>query len=130
MREFKKHQPSGTIILRFFVVAAGTALLFLLAVVGVRAAWGMYDTFTIAVEARESAESQLASLRSDKERLTAAVSSFESPDGIEREIRERFGVVRPGEGEIQIVRDQGSTTRQTVEQGNMFFRVLKSFFVW
>jgi cell division protein FtsB len=130
MREFKKRQPTGATILRFFAVSAGTLVLFLLTVVGVRAAWGMYGTFQIAVDARESAEEQLASLKADDARLTAAVNSFETQEGVEREIRERFGVAKPGEGEIQIVRDEASTTASTQQPGNIFVRVFKSLFVW
>jgi cell division protein FtsB len=130
MREFKKRQPTGAVILRFFALCVGTLLLFLLSVVGVRAAWGMYDTFKVAVDARDSAEGELASLTATQTRLSATVDSFQTPEGIEHEMRERFGVARPGEGEIQIVRDQSSTT---VEQGNKeegFLHVLHSFFLW
>ena len=95
-----------------------------------RAAWGMYGTFKIAVDARVSAEGQLASLKNDEAHLSAAVSEFDTPTGVEREMRDRFGVVRPGEGEIQIVRDQGSTTMQSASNENAIIKVLRSLFVW
>ncbi len=130
MHEFKKRQPTGAPILRFLAMAAGTLVLFLLSVVVVRAAWGMYGTFTVAVEARDSAEGQLASLKAAQVRLTEAVESFDTPQGVEHEIRERFGVAKPGEGEIQIVRESGSTTLQTKPQENVFVKILRSLFVW
>ncbi len=130
MREFKKRQPTGSILLKFFAVSMGTLVLFLLTVVVARAAWGMYDTLKIAAEARESAEGQLKSLKSDHMRLVAAVTSFESEEGVEREVRARFGVARPGEGEIQIVRDEASSTQKTGPSENPFFHTLRSLLIW
>ncbi|TSC69659.1 MAG: hypothetical protein G01um101456_11 [Parcubacteria group bacterium Gr01-1014_56] len=130
MREFKKRQPTGSTILKFFAVSMGTLVLFLLTVVVVRAAWGMYDTLKIAVDARESAEGQLASLKSDHTRLSASVASFESQEGVERAVRERFGVARPGEGAIQIVRDEASTTEAAAQKENALIRTFHSFFGW
>ena len=130
MREFKKKQHGGAVILKFFAMSLSTLLLFLLSVVVVRAAWGMYDTFKVAVDERDNAFSQLASLKSSQERLSSSVVAFETPAGIEHEIRERFGVALPGEGEIQIVRDENPESVQTVPQENAFFHVLKSLFVW
>lgn len=130
MRDFKKRQPIGSTILKFFVSGMGTLLLFLLTVVMVRAAWGMYDTFTVAADARTSAESQLTSLKADHARLAAAVTSFESSEGVEREIRERFGVALPGEGAIQIVRKDSSPEELVIDKGNIFLRTVRSFFIW
>jgi cell division protein FtsB len=98
MQSFKKRQSASSVILRFFAMGAGVLMLFLLSVVVARAAWGMYDTFKVSVDARVSAEGQLASLKKDEVRLSAAVENFDTPTGIEHEIRDRFGVVKPGEG--------------------------------
>lgn len=105
-------------------------VLFLLTVVAARAAWSMYDTFKISVEARESAEGQLATLTSDSARLSAEVAAFDTEAGMEREMRERFGVALPGEGEIRIVRDEASSSPNATAQQNLFMRVLHSLFVW
>jgi cell division protein FtsB len=130
MHEYRKRQPTGAILLRFFAMAAGTLVLFMLSVVVARAAWGMYDTFKVAVDARDSAEGQLATLKTSETRLTASVESFETPQGVEHEIRERFGVAKPGEGEIQIVRDQGSTSLEIAPEGNFFIKIFGSLFGW
>ncbi len=130
MREFKKRQPTGATILRFLAMSMGTLVLFLLTVVVARAAWGMYGTFSVAVEVRDSAEGQLASLKASEARLTKVVNEFETSQGVEHEIRERFGVARPGEGEIQIVRNQGSTTAEKRAAENMFIKAFRSLFLW
>ena len=129
MQEFKK-RPASHVLLRFFAMSAGTVALFFLSVVVVRAAWNMYGTFQIAVDARDNAEGQLASLKSDQARLAAADANFDSPSGVEGEMRERFGVVKPGEGEIQIVRDQASSSIQTATSENIVTKIFRSLFVW
>lgn len=130
MHEYKKRQPTGATILRFLAMSVGTLGLFLMSMVVVHAAWGMYGTFKVAVEARDSAEGQLATLKSSEARLTAAVDSFQTPQGIEHQIRERFGVAKPGEGEIQIVRDQASTSAEAKPAANIFVRTFHSLFGW
>jgi cell division protein FtsB len=130
MRQYKKEQHVSQTILKFFAMAGGTLLLFLLSVVVVKAAWGMYGTFKVAVEAREGAEKQLALLKSDEARLSSSVAGYDTSAGVERELRERFGVVKPGEGVIEIVRDQGTSTPQSDAPQNMLTRVFRSLFVW
>jgi hypothetical protein len=69
MYEFRKRQSTGAIMVRFFALWQQVlSTLFLLSVVVVRAAWGMYGTFQIAVDARDNAEGQLASLTVDQAR--------------------------------------------------------------
>jgi hypothetical protein len=130
MREFKKRQPTSHALLRFFAACAGTVVLFLLTVVVARAAWNMYDTFKVASDARESAQNQLASLQADRARLSADVDAFDTKSGMEREIRDRFGVALPGEGEIRIVRDDAAAPSSAAAQQNPVLRVLRSLFVW
>ncbi len=130
MNDFKKHRQAPHIILKFFAMCAGTLALFLLSVVVARAAWGMYGTFKVAVDARDAAQSQLASLQNDQARLSAQVAGFDTPSGIEREMRERFGVVKPGEGEIDIVRGQGSSTAPAAQGQNILTKIFHSLFTW
>jgi hypothetical protein len=50
--------------------------------------------------------------------------------GVEAEVRERYGVARPGEGKIEIVRNSKGEDIQGLEDGNIFIRVFRSLFVW
>ncbi|HYF13112.1 MAG TPA: hypothetical protein VD928_02365 [Candidatus Paceibacterota bacterium] len=129
MTEYKKRGPASFAIARFFALMVGTVALFLVSVVAVRAAWSMYDTFKVAADARLSAENQLSLLRADEKRVSAAVASFDTPQGVEREIRERFGVVKPGEGQIQIIREEFKTPL-VPNRPNFFEQILDSFIVW
>ncbi len=130
MQEFKKRHTKPHYLLRFAAMLASTAVLFAVAGVAVSSAWNMYDTFTAATVAREDAEQNLAAAQSDEARVQATVAALGTQAGVEREVRERFGVVKPGEGEIQIVRDSAPEEAQTTQNQNIFVRTLRSLFVW
>ncbi len=130
MQEFKKHHTKTRALVRFSVLLVGTLFLFVTAGVAVSSAWGMYGTFTTAATAKEDAEKSLKSLQEDEARIRATVAALASDIGIEKEVRERFGVVRQGEGEIQIVRNSPQEDLQQTEDKNIFMRALHSLFVW
>lgn len=130
MQEFKKHRQKTHYLLRFFGMLGAVALLFAVAGVAATSAWGMYGTFNIAAAARADAEKSLRSAKEDEARITAAVAGLDSKEGLEKEVRERFGVAKPGEGEIRIVRDTPQDTGEPAEEQNIFIRTLRSLFVW
>ena len=130
MNDFKKHQTSHDIA-RFFVGLIGVALLFMLSTVAVRAAYGMYQTFSVAAQGHESATLQLQELEAEKSHVNATLYSLGSERGVEAAVRERFGVVKSGEGEIRIVRDKGEGEAGDAAAGdNMFVQFFQSLFVW
>lgn len=130
MHDFKKRHGTARHILRFLATVAGAMLLLVLAVVAIKAAWGMYGTFRTAAEARDSALSELAILRADEGRVMAAVAALETPQGVEQEVRERYGVAKPGEGEIHIVRDTSAADAETPTQSSFFEWLFHSLFAW
>lgn len=107
-----------------------TILLFATAGVAVSSAWNMYGTFAVAADARVDAEKTLSAAQADEARITATVAALDSQSGIEREVRERFGVVKPGEGEIQIVRESAQESPEAVQEENGLLRTLRSLFLW
>jgi len=58
------------------------------------------------------------------------LASISTPEGQEKELRERFGVVKPGEGEIQIVQAPATTTNAPEPQEGWWARVFHALFVW
>jgi cell division protein FtsB len=101
-----------------------------LAGLAISSAWGMYGTFKDAVADRHEAETQLASLQADEARVSADVDSFNSPEGLEAQVRERFGVALPGEGEIQVVRPETDGAVQPAPPENPLLRIFHALFVW
>ncbi len=130
MQDFKKPHPKTPHLLRLAGALAGAILLFVTAGVAVTSAWGMYGTFSTAAGARQSAEKSLRSIQEDETRISATVAALGSQTGVEKEVRERFGVAKPGEGEIQIVRDAAGEDVRPAESQNVFLKTLHSLFVW
>ena len=109
---------------------AGVLALAALAFFATRAAWDMYQKFAASAQADEAAGKELASLKDEQAKVGAAIESLSSDRGVEVGIRERYGVARPGEGEITIVRRAPTTTPDSAAPDNIFVKIFKAIFVW
>lgn len=101
------------------VVAGGTA----------SAAWGMYGKFTEAAAADAASRGELATLQTQYEGMSKSVAALSTERGMDAAVRERYGVGRPGEGEIDIIRQATSTQAASATEG--FWQSLwHALFVW
>lgn len=129
MREFKKRRTASAEYLRVTLGVAGIAALLFIAFAMSRAAFNMYGKFAAAAAARSSAEAQLQELKAREAAIAADVEKLSTERGLEAAIRERYGVARPGEGEITIVRNESTSEAVRPERG--FFESLWDLlFVW
>lgn len=128
MRDFSKRR--GGNILYLLQSLAGVALMLVITFVAVRGAWGMYQKFSEAVDSDNLSQKQLATLQAQEAQVSASVDSFNSARGLEEQVRNRYGVVKPGEGQIQIVRDSTSTAPRSVPSPNIFIRTWQVLFGW
>jgi hypothetical protein len=126
----KRRFRRGREILRFAGAAAALVALFLLTILAGRAAWGMYGKFVEASERHGMAQVALGEAQQKEERIATAVAALESERGVEAEIRSRFGLARPGEGEIKIVRSAEDEAVTPRGQKNIFVRIWEALFVW
>ena len=127
MRDFKSRRNKG-----FLRMLTGGSLMVLLAAVAVissRAAWEMYTRFADASVAAAAAQGELKALQAQFASTTAEVEALNTARGEEEALRERYGVARPGEGEITIVREEGQADAP-VEQGGFVLRLWHALFVW
>lgn len=129
MREFKKRRTLASEILRVSIGLAGVLALCGVAFVASRAAWGMYGKFAAAASARGVAETELSNLQDRYTKIHADVDEFSSERGMETAIRERYGVAKPGEGQIDIVQ-QSTTTEEVRREPGFFDRLWRMVFVW
>lgn len=131
MQEFKKRRSRNEELLRLTIRAFGALVLFLVMLAVVRAAWGMYGKFVQARNAKLATDIQLSELQGQYEQVGASVEALSSPRGVEAQIRQRYGVVKPGEGEIRIVLATASTSAEAVRPPpNIFMRMWNALFVW
>jgi cell division protein FtsB len=131
MRDFKRRRGATHDTLNFLGLCAGVLLIMGFAGFSARAAWGMYQKFAIASQGHAVAEGELAHLKVQYARVSAAVEDLSSERGVEGQVRERFGVARPGEEAIMIVRE-GTTTPETpaLPKDNIAVRLFRALFVW
>lgn len=131
MRDFRKQRSQTHEIFNFFALCGGVVLVLLIAVFSARAAWDMYVKFTVASKADEASKAQLSQLQNQYANVSQAVGNLSTSRGEEGEIRERFGVAKPGEGAIQIVRTATSSDgAQNQLPQDFLSRVLRAFVVW
>lgn len=71
-------------------------------------------------ENRQLAETKLIELEDKKETFTADVAKLDSESGIEESIREKFPVVKEGEGLIVVVDEKVKIEEPQVEEESFF----------
>ena len=129
MREFKKRRTAGAELLRITLGGAGILALAGITVIASRATWDMYGKFAEAAAARAGAESQLQDLQTRYQKIDSDVKTLSSDRGKEWTLRERYGVARPGEGQISIVR-QATSTEVLRQEPDLLQKLLQLLFVW
>lgn len=130
MRDFRKQRGTNRSMLSFWLALGGFFAVLLLLGFSVRAAWGMYTKFIVASRGHEAAQHELSNLKKQYTRVSAAVETLSTLRGEESELRERFGVARPGEGAIQIIRSSTSTdSEESLTQKGFWSKILQVFFV-
>ncbi len=70
-------------------------------------------------------------MKAEDASVGAQVAALNSPEGQEAQLRQSYGVAVPGEGEIQIIREEPTTTAPTSESsGNVIVNIFKALFWW
>ncbi len=129
-RDFKTNQNTHHVFWRFALAAAVAGVLLFISSASVKAAWDMYQTFDAAAAERAAAEIELAAIKAEYESMSAVIAQFGTARGFETTVRERFGVVRPGEGEIRIVRAEPGDVVEAVADTNPFSRLFNALLAW
>ncbi|HEV8677276.1 MAG TPA: hypothetical protein VN701_00355 [Candidatus Paceibacterota bacterium] len=131
MRDFRKQRNRSHDVFNFLVRCAGVVAVLAFATLSAHAAWDMYQKFAIASQADDAAKSDLSDLEGQYARVSAAVADLSTARGEEGEIRERFGVAKPGEGAIEIIRTATTTDgAQNQLPQDLWSRILRAFVVW
>ena len=104
MREFQDRRRIRRLLHSRYAIGALVVVLAL----SIEAVWGIYSKYGKSEELAARMEANLAELQTRKQRLEGLNASLETSEGKEREIRERFGVVREGERTIIIVDEAGA----------------------
>jgi len=129
-RDFKANNSREHLFWRFFLALVAVVVLLFVSTASVKAAWEMYQTFDLAAVELAIASVELEALQAEYAQMASTLEGFESDRGFEAAVRERFGVARPGEGEIRIVRAAGEQVAEEGVDGNPFSRLFNALFQW
>lgn len=130
MQDFRRRRGNKRDILRTGLGALGVVGLALVAVFAVQGAWGMYEKFVAASEADAAAQLELDELKKQHGKIGAEAAALMSDRGVEAGVRERFGVAKPGEGQIDIIRREASSTPSVAKEPNILQKIFRALFVW
>jgi cell division protein FtsB len=130
MKDFSKQRTRKVEVWRFMLGVVVVCALFFLTVGAVRAAWGMYGKFEEAAASNDAAQKNLAQLKLQQANVEAQVEALSTAEGEEAGLRQAYGVARPGEGQIQIVRQAEDAETPVEQSSNFFVRIFRALFVW
>ncbi len=110
-------------------------VLILLSILLLFFAWGIIGLMMRMQTTRENrqlAETKLIELQKKKEIFTADVAKLESESGIEETIREKFPVVKEGEGLIVVVDEKVKIEEPKAEEKSFFskFNLSSTLLFW
>ncbi len=79
------------------------------------------------IEKKNIAETQVAGLLQKKEKLTEDIEKLKTEEGREESIREKFGLVKEGEGVIVVVDEKEKDKKEPTDSGGLFSFFKKLF---
>ena len=101
MREFQDRRRVRKLLHSRYAIVALVIIIFLL----VQAVWGIYIKFEKSKVFAEKAQADLTTLQNREKTLAKSIESLSTEEGKEKELRDRFGVVKSGEKMIILVDD-------------------------
>jgi cell division protein FtsB len=93
-----------------------------------KAVWGIYAKYEKSKDIALRAREELVALEERQKDLTASIASLKTPEGEEKELRNKFGVVKEGERMIILVDERAtSNTAAVVESKNWWQKLIGVF---
>lgn len=129
MSEFKSRRGRKEELVTLALRMGGTLALLCITALAVYATWGMYAKMQEASSGRDAAEAQLATVVEQESMVRSEIDQLSTARGVEAQMRKRFGVVRSGEGEIDVVESPSVVTAPQQEKG-FWATIYRALFVW
>jgi cell division protein FtsB len=92
-----------------------------------KASWSAYQKYRVSDSAYQDVTREQVELSARKDQLESDIARLKTPEGVERDIRSKFGMVKAGEKMLVLV-DRGTTSSQTAPVKASVFDALKSLF--
>lgn len=113
MLEFRERQKRRRLLSSNLLIFG----LCILVVIVAKETWDLYTKEQHARELLENAEARQESLGEREAFLTSELSSLNDAEGVEGELRERFGIAKPGEKVIMLIDEEATTTFEEPDKG-------------
>jgi len=123
MLDFKEKQILKKIIYSKFTLIF---LIFLLVIV-VKGVWRVYGEAKMTKENRILAQQELEELENRKRKIELKLEELNSDLGLEKEIRNKFSVVKEGEKMIMILDEKKSNYKSDLKKDNFWSKILDWF---
>ncbi len=124
MREFQERRQ----IRRFLHSRYAIAILVIICAFLVQAAIGVYGKYEKSKALVQKTERDLEDLKQRQKTISALSDSLNTDQGKEREIRDRFGLIKEGERVIVIVDETSATETSSEDESiNLWQRFLNLF---
>jgi cell division protein FtsB len=119
MREFQEKRR-----FRKILYSKGTvAVLAILVIFFSRATWKLYTKERESAANAEQAHNSLKRMEDRKKVLSDEISRLKTDEGIEEEIRSKYGVSKPGEQVLIIVDDKEATTSTSTPDKTLWQKI-------
>lgn len=89
---------------------------------------GTYKKSKIAQEKTRQVENELRELKDQEEGLQNSLNDMNSPFGIEKSLREKFGIIKDGEKSVIIVDQKEDLEKESEEEKTGVFGFFKRIF--
>jgi cell division protein FtsB len=124
MMEFQqKRQVKRILYSRTTLVVLGVIIVLL-----INSVWGVYKKRAISKENLNKAQASLDNLLAREETLSNEIDRLKSTAGVEEEIREKFGLVKPGEEVIIVVDAESKLTDENMVENRNFWQKMIEWF--
>ena len=124
MKEFHERRR----IRAFFHSRYAILALIVVALIITRGVWGVYGKYELSRSLAEKAQADYDGLKAREESLNRMNASLMTEAGKERELRDRFGMVREGEELIVLVEESRRAPVPVPEQKKSFWQRFFGFF--
>jgi len=123
MLEFQEKRK----IKRFFYSRVVLVCLFILILLLLKMVWSVYEKQALTKDNLAKTAASFEGLQAREKMLSSSIDKLKTDSGIEQEIREKYGLVKPGEEVIVIVDGEGSTSSEPVSSEISFWQKVKDW---
>ncbi len=123
MLEFQEKRK----IKRFFYSPVVLVCLLILILFLLKMVWSVYEKQALTKDNLAKTAASFEGLQAREKMLSLSIDKLKTDSGIEQEIREKYGLVKPGEEVIVIVDGEDSTSSEPVSSEISFWQKVKDW---